>query len=101
MESQDKIATELQGASLNIVTPKTYKQAITSPEKSDWEDAIHSELCNMRDMGVYDILPILRATHVLGGGWVFVKKPVTKNTPVRFKARYIARGNRQMENEYN
>ncbi|MBW0488681.1 hypothetical protein O181_028396 [Austropuccinia psidii MF-1] len=65
LELQDKIAAELQAASLNIVTPKTYKQAITSPENSDWEDAICSELCNMRDVGVYDILPIPRGRMVL------------------------------------
>ncbi|MBW0485850.1 hypothetical protein O181_025565 [Austropuccinia psidii MF-1] len=73
------------------ITLKSFKQAITSPEKLQWQDAIQTKLCNMKDMGVYNILPMLRGTHVLGGRWVFVKKPATGNTPVQFKARYVAR----------
>ncbi|MBW0503572.1 hypothetical protein O181_043287 [Austropuccinia psidii MF-1] len=82
VESQDKVVAELQATTLGIITPKNFKQAITSPEKSQWEDTIRTELCNIRDMGVYNILPMPRGTHVLGGGWVFVKKPATGNTPV-------------------
>ncbi|MBW0541385.1 hypothetical protein O181_081100 [Austropuccinia psidii MF-1] len=101
MESQDKIAADLLVMTMNMVTPKSFKQAITSPKKSQWQDMIWTELCNMRDMGVYNILPIPKGAHVLRGGWVFVNKPGTGNTPARFKARYVARGNGQTESKYN
>ncbi|MBW0575865.1 hypothetical protein O181_115580 [Austropuccinia psidii MF-1] len=86
LESQDNISADLLTAKPNVLTPKSFKKAIASPEKLQWEDAIQTELCNMKDMGVYDILPLQKDTHVLGGGWVFV------NTPSLFKARYVAWG---------
>ncbi|MBW0543277.1 hypothetical protein O181_082992, partial [Austropuccinia psidii MF-1] len=101
VESQDKLAAELLTTTVNVVTPKSFKQAVTSTEGSQWQSAIQTELDNMKDMGVYDILPLPKGTHVLGGGWVFVKKPGTGSTPARFKARYVARGNGQTESEYN
>ncbi|MBW0484198.1 hypothetical protein O181_023913 [Austropuccinia psidii MF-1] len=55
----------------------------------------------MEDMGVYDILPLPKDPHVLGGGWVFVNKPRTGNTAAQFKARYVTRGNGQVDGEYD
>ncbi|MBW0462693.1 hypothetical protein O181_002408 [Austropuccinia psidii MF-1] len=44
VESQDKIATELLATTMNVVTPNIFKQAITSPKKPQWQDAIRTEL---------------------------------------------------------
>ncbi|MBW0536876.1 hypothetical protein O181_076591 [Austropuccinia psidii MF-1] len=74
---------------------------LTSPDKAQWRTAIEEELRNMNNMGVYDIAPLPGGHHVLGGGWVFVKKAATQSSTTRFKARYVARGNRQAERKSN
>ncbi|MBW0499003.1 hypothetical protein O181_038718 [Austropuccinia psidii MF-1] len=100
-EEQDQMAETLNDATLKVTTPKSYKQAMSGTDSERWRKAIDEELLNMRQMGVYDICPLPPGKHVLGGGWVFVKKPATKANVTRYKARYVARGNGQMPDEYN
>ncbi|MBW0588006.1 hypothetical protein O181_127721 [Austropuccinia psidii MF-1] len=51
-------------------------------------------------MEIYKVSPLPTGQHMLGGGWIFVKEPATQSTPVLFKARYVARGNRKAKNEF-
>ncbi|MBW0580230.1 hypothetical protein O181_119945 [Austropuccinia psidii MF-1] len=90
VESQDMITENLLVTTPTVPTPKTVLQEISSPEKEKWEEEIEEELVQMKDMGVYEILPLPWNTNVLGGGWVFVKKPGMGSAPVCFKARYVA-----------
>ncbi|MBW0489460.1 hypothetical protein O181_029175 [Austropuccinia psidii MF-1] len=78
------------------LTPKTYRQAVNSADKTEWMDAIKNKLSNMRKAHVFEVLPIPDGIKQIGGGWVFVKKPGTDTEPARFKARYVARGNSQL-----
>ncbi|MBW0475938.1 hypothetical protein O181_015653 [Austropuccinia psidii MF-1] len=100
-EKQDRTAEALNSTTMEVTTPKSYKQAMLSTDNERWRRAVDEELLNMRQMGVYDVCPLPPGKHVLGGGWVFVKKPATKTTAIRYKARYVARGNGQMPDEYN
>ncbi|MBW0552170.1 hypothetical protein O181_091885 [Austropuccinia psidii MF-1] len=68
---------------------------MNSPDRAQWRTAIEEELRNMND-----IAPLPIGQHVLGGSWVFVKKAATQSSAMRFKACYVARGNRQAENEF-
>ncbi|MBW0503497.1 hypothetical protein O181_043212 [Austropuccinia psidii MF-1] len=68
---------------------------MNSPDRAQWRTAIEEELRNMND-----IVPLPTGQYVLGGGWVFVKKAATQSSTMRFKACYVARGNRQAENEF-
>ncbi|MBW0466310.1 hypothetical protein O181_006025 [Austropuccinia psidii MF-1] len=43
-EFQDKLMAELLATTPNIVTPKSFKQAITSPKRSQWQDVIWTKL---------------------------------------------------------
>ncbi|MBW0485389.1 hypothetical protein O181_025104 [Austropuccinia psidii MF-1] len=78
------------------LTPKTYRQAVNSADKTEWMGAIENKLSNMRKAHVFEVLPIPDGIKQIGGGWVFVKKPGTDTEPARFKARYVARGNSQL-----
>ncbi|MBW0509235.1 hypothetical protein O181_048950 [Austropuccinia psidii MF-1] len=78
------------------LTPKTYKQAVNSPDKAEWMNEIENELLNMKRNNVFKILPIPSCVKSIGGGWVFVKKPGIGTEPARFKAQYVARGNSQL-----
>ncbi|MBW0541612.1 hypothetical protein O181_081327 [Austropuccinia psidii MF-1] len=78
------------------MTPKTYNQAIASPDKEEWLKAINQELGNRKNYGVFEILPLLNGIKPIGVGWVFVRKQPNSNEPLRFKARYVARRNSQL-----
>ncbi|MBW0486044.1 hypothetical protein O181_025759 [Austropuccinia psidii MF-1] len=101
VEEQDHMAKVLNNTTMEVTTQKTYKQAMGGTDNRHWQAAVNEELANMKQMGVYDIRPLPPGKHVLGGGWVFAKKPAMKMSAVRYKARYVARGNRQMPEEYN
>ncbi|MBW0542127.1 hypothetical protein O181_081842 [Austropuccinia psidii MF-1] len=101
VEEQDRMAEVLNNTTMEVATPKTYKQAMGGTDNRHLQAAVNEQLANMKQMGVYDIRPLPPGKHVLGGGWVFAKKPATKTSAVRYKARYVARGNRQMPEEYN
>ncbi|MBW0509456.1 hypothetical protein O181_049171 [Austropuccinia psidii MF-1] len=100
-EEQHRTAKVLNSTTMEVTTPKSYKQAMLSTDNERWQRAVDEELLNMQQMGVYEICLLPPGKHVLGGGWVFAKKPATKTTTIRYKARYVARGNGQMLCEYN
>ncbi|MBW0479374.1 hypothetical protein O181_019089 [Austropuccinia psidii MF-1] len=68
VKSQDDLADRLKTMT-TIPVPKTYRQAMNSPDSAQWQTAIREELKNMDDMGVYEIAPLPTGQHVLGGGW--------------------------------
>ncbi|MBW0523565.1 hypothetical protein O181_063280 [Austropuccinia psidii MF-1] len=100
VKSQDNLADQLSTTTAAIPVPKTYKQAMNSSDGVQWRAAIEEELWNMDEIGVYEIGPLPVGQHVLGGGWVFVKKAATKSSATCFKAQYVAQGNRQAEDEF-
>ncbi|MBW0495267.1 hypothetical protein O181_034982 [Austropuccinia psidii MF-1] len=83
-----------------IPVPKTYKQAMNSPDSTQWRTAIEDEQRNMDDMGIYEIEPLKAGQHVLGGSWVFMKKAATQSSAMHLKAQYVAWGNRQAEDRF-
>ncbi|MBW0541003.1 hypothetical protein O181_080718 [Austropuccinia psidii MF-1] len=93
--AQDKAEAALNA---DISLPKSFKQAMSSPDGNEWSHAIRMELSNMKDMGVFEITPIPPGQRVLGGGWVFAVK-TDPTSGRRFKARYVARGNLQRPTE--
>ncbi|MBW0523705.1 hypothetical protein O181_063420 [Austropuccinia psidii MF-1] len=101
VEEQDQTAKALKSTTMEIATLKKYKQAMISANSKHWKTAVNQELANMKQMGVYNVRPLPPDKHVLGGGWVFAKKPATNTNAIHNKARYLARGNRQMPEEYN
>ncbi|KAI7955751.1 hypothetical protein MJO29_007150 [Puccinia striiformis f. sp. tritici] len=75
--------------------PKTYKQAINSPEVDSWKEAIQAELDAMVRLDVWDVVPIPRSANLLGSLWVFRKKYDAHGNLVKFKARLCAQGSAQ------
>ncbi|MBW0494402.1 hypothetical protein O181_034117 [Austropuccinia psidii MF-1] len=49
----------------------------------------------MRWMEVFEIAPLDNKQHIINGGWVFSKKIDNLSGCTRYKARYVARGNKQ------
>ena len=77
------------------ITPQTIGQALTLPEKSQWQDAINSELKSIHDNQVWELVP-RNNQKVIGTRWLFKIKKDDNNIPVRFKARLVAKGYSQI-----
>ncbi|MBW0533606.1 hypothetical protein O181_073321 [Austropuccinia psidii MF-1] len=79
--------------------PINYHEALKSEEADDWRTAIKEELGSMDEQKVFEILDIRASLmevpreSILSTKWVFTKKL----KPLRFKARLVACGFRQIE----
>ncbi|CAI7779304.1 unnamed protein product [Closterium sp. NIES-54] len=75
----------------NILTPRSYTEAITGPYSSQWQAAMDAEMACRKSTGTYvDEFPP-RGANIVDGMWIFmVKRP--PGSPPAFKARYVARG---------
>ncbi|CAI7758253.1 unnamed protein product [Closterium sp. NIES-53] len=90
------LAPEGDPGALDIPTPRTYADAVSGPWASQWRAAMDSEMASYRSTGTYvDEVPPLGA-NVVDGMWIFrVKRPL--GSPPVFKARYVARAQRDYE----
>ncbi|CAI7809565.1 unnamed protein product [Closterium sp. NIES-53] len=78
----------------DILTPRSYAEAIMGPYSSQWQAAMDAEMASWKSTGTYvDVVPPPGA-NIVHGMWIFrVKRP--PGSPPVFKARYVARGFRQ------
>ncbi|CAI7731319.1 unnamed protein product [Closterium sp. NIES-54] len=80
----------------DILTPRSYAEAITGPYSSQWQTAMDAEMASWKSTSTYvDAVPPSRA-NIVDGMWIFrVKRP--PGSPPVFKDRYIARGFSQQQ----
>ncbi len=83
--------------------PNTYKQAMETPENEQWAIACNEELKSFKALHVFKEVPKTSSlkNHIVGGRWVFtVKKEISgEKFKIRFKARLVARGFKQVPGE--
>ncbi|CAI7853974.1 unnamed protein product [Closterium sp. NIES-54] len=76
---------------LDIPTPRSYADAITSPYSSQWKIAMDAEMASWKSIATYVNTVPPHGANIVDGMWIFmVKRP--PGSPPAFKARYIARG---------
>ncbi|CAI7757936.1 unnamed protein product [Closterium sp. NIES-54] len=75
----------------DILTPRSYAEAIEGPYSSQWQAAMDAKMASWKSTGTYvDEVPPPGA-NIVSGMWIFrVKRP--PGSPPVFKARYVARG---------
>uniref|UniRef100_T1J0T4 Retroviral polymerase SH3-like domain-containing protein n=1 Tax=Strigamia maritima TaxID=126957 RepID=T1J0T4_STRMM len=69
------------------------EEAILSPESDKWKAAMAEELDTLEERSVFEIKPRLSHSHILGNKWIFKLKVLF----VRFRARLVAQGFRQIQ----
>ncbi|CAI7809246.1 unnamed protein product [Closterium sp. NIES-54] len=75
----------------DILTPRSYAEAITGPYSSHWQAAIDAEMASWKSTGTYvDEVPPPGA-NIVDGIWILRVKR-TPSSPPAFKTRYVARG---------
>lgn len=79
-----------------FAVPNSYRDAMNSPERDQWVEAISEELQSLAENGTLEIVPRGGTTRTLGTRWVFALKPITNSPLPRFKARVVVQGFRQI-----
>ena len=77
---------------LCIDVPRTYEEAISSPEAFNWKQAMKIEYDSLSDNKTWDVVKTPEDKQVVGGKWVYSKKFNKNNDFTKYKARYVARG---------
>jgi hypothetical protein len=77
--------------------PKTYNEAMASPDASEWLAACEEEMQTWKDLEVYNIVPRPKGCKVIRSKWVFRIKWGPNGSIQKHKARIIAQGFMQVE----
>ena len=77
--------------------PKTYNEAMASPDAPEWLAACKEEMRTWKDLDVYDIVPQPKGRKVIGSKWAFRVKRGPDGSIQKHKARIVAQGFTQVE----
>jgi hypothetical protein len=75
--------------------PKSFREAITGRNATDWKEAINEEINNMLSNKTWEMVDRPKQQKVIHSMWTFVVKKNEQGKTVRFKARLVALGNTQ------
>ena len=81
----------------DVREPKSYSEAKSSSQWSDWEKAFQDEMASLQENNVWDIVPRPKGRKVVNGKWVCKVKGDAEGEIERFKARYVAKGFSQVQ----
>ncbi|MBW0484569.1 hypothetical protein O181_024284 [Austropuccinia psidii MF-1] len=78
-------------------TPTNFREAQTCSDNTEWMNACGEELRNLQDMGVWETCNNSNGHQVLGTRWVFTTKTDSAGQILRYKARLVVQGHRQIK----
>ncbi|KAK8593575.1 hypothetical protein V6N12_045652 [Hibiscus sabdariffa] len=76
--------------------PKTYQEAVSSPDSEKWLEAMRSEMDSMSDNQVWTLVKPPEGIKPIGCKWVFKKKTDMDGNVQTYKGRLVAKGYRQI-----
>jgi transposase InsO family protein len=75
-----------------VVEPRSYKEAMASPNKDRWLSAMQDEYASLLQNATWELVPLPPGRKAIKSRWVFTVKYNDDNTIDRFKARLVAKG---------
>ncbi|MBW0539433.1 hypothetical protein O181_079148 [Austropuccinia psidii MF-1] len=84
-------------ATLDGESPRTYYEAMDNPDSKAWQEAMQTEPESIDNMAVWEECDVLPGQHILGTRWVFTLKRNSSGDVVRYKARIVVQGHRQIK----
>ena len=81
----------------NPITPKTTKEARTSPHAEYWKSAMDEEMESFDSNGVWELTELPSSRRTVGGRWVYLLKKDPNGKIAKFKARWVAKGYSQRD----
>ena len=83
---------------LDIPEPNSYEEAVLSPHKDQWTQAMKEEIDSLMKNNTWELVDKPASKKITKCRWIFkVKEGLNENDPVRFKARLVAKGFTQVE----
>ncbi|KAK9036819.1 hypothetical protein V6N11_021746 [Hibiscus sabdariffa] len=76
--------------------PKTYQEAVASPDSEKWLEAMRSEMDSMSENQVWTLVEPPEGIKPIGCKWVFKKKTDMDGNVQTYKGRLVAKGFRQI-----
>ncbi|KAK8685887.1 hypothetical protein V6N13_124919 [Hibiscus sabdariffa] len=81
---------------VNQDEPKTYQEAVASPDSEKWLEAMRSEMDSMSENQVWTLVEPPEGIKPIGCKWVFKKKTDMDGNVQTYKGRLVAKGFRQI-----
>ncbi|KAK8680632.1 hypothetical protein V6N13_109572 [Hibiscus sabdariffa] len=81
---------------VDLDEPKTYQEAVSSPDSEKWLEAMRSEMDSMSDNQVWTLVEPPEGIKPIGCKWVFKKKTDMDGNVQTYKGRLVAKGYRQI-----
>lgn len=72
--------------------PRTFRDAMISPDKDKWIEAMQEELNSLEENETWDLVDLPKFKNPVGSKWVFKRKLNEQNKVVSYKARLVAQG---------
>eukprot|EP00794_Sanderia_malayensis_P002050 gene2050-biopygen1853 len=72
--------------------PKTIEEALDSPHRSDWKEALDSEYKSLVDHQTWNLVEPPKGQNIVDSKWVFKVKYNAEGSVERFKTRLVAKG---------
>lgn len=82
-----------------VKVPSTYKEAINSPERDLWIQAMKTQFLKLQSHNTWDLTTYPTHGNILPGKWVYDLKLDADNNIQAFRARWVICGNRQCPGE--
>ena len=77
--------------------PTNYEEAMMSPDSAKWLEAIKSEIGSIYKNKVWTLVDLLDDQQVKLNKWIFKRKTNTNSSVTIYKARFVAKGFRQVQ----
>ena len=81
---------------VDVPTPTSYDDAMRGEFKACWQEALDSELENLKSHGVYVWVPRPAGVKVLDSNWAWRVKPADDGSVAKLKVRLVGRGFREI-----
>ncbi|KAK8669977.1 hypothetical protein V6N13_104744 [Hibiscus sabdariffa] len=81
---------------VNHDEPKTYQEAVSSPDSEKWLEAMRSEMDSMSDNQVWTLVELPKGIKPIGCKWVFKRKTDMDGNVQTYKGRLVTKGYRQI-----
>ena len=78
-------------------SPKKVQEALASPQKVKWEEAMRSEIASLRENGGYKLVDRPKGKEVVKSKWVLREKNDAEGRVEKYKARVVAKGYIRLE----
>ena len=72
------------------ISPKTYREAVSSSDSEKWRQAMDEEMKSLKENNTFEVVELPHGKRTVGGRWVYAIKPSVEEDI--YKARYVAKG---------